>query len=84
VLTNRERRQFESSSYLGGGVFLTLTETRLARAALVTFGTIQEIMGSTDAASPRATLCQVIGTLTPPLVLCQSPQAHPSSSRMRT
>jgi hypothetical protein len=65
VLTNRERLQFESNSYLAGGVFLTLTETRLARAAQVTFGTVQESVGSTDATSPRATLCQVIGTLTP-------------------
>jgi hypothetical protein len=77
VLTNRERRQFKSNSYPAGGVFLTLTETRLARAAQVTFGTIQESMGSTDAASPRAILCQDDRDINPPLVLCQCSQAHP-------
>jgi hypothetical protein len=78
VLTNREQRRFDSSSSLDGGVFLTLTEARLARAAQVTFGTIQESVGSTDAAIQRATLYQVIETLTlSPLVLCQCPQAHP-------
>jgi hypothetical protein len=35
------------------------------------------VAGLTDAASPRATLCQVIGTLTPLLVLRQCSQAHP-------
>jgi hypothetical protein len=34
------------------------------------------VMGSTDATSPWATLCQVIGTL-PSLVSRQCPQAHP-------
>jgi hypothetical protein len=55
---------------------LTLTETLLARAAQVTFGIVQESAGSTDAVFPMATLCPVIGTLTP-FVLCQCPQAHP-------
>jgi hypothetical protein len=77
VLTNRERWRFESSSYPVGGVFLTLTETRLARAAQVTFGTVQESAGPTDAASPRATLCQDDRDFNPPLVLCQCSQAHP-------
>jgi hypothetical protein len=77
VLTNRERLQFESNSYPAGGVFLTLTESRLSRAAHVTFGTIQESAGSTDTASPRTTLCQDDRDSNPPLVLCQCPQAHP-------
>jgi hypothetical protein len=77
VLTNRERQRFESSSYLARGVFLTLTETRLARATQVTFGTIQESAGSTDAASLRATLYQDDRDSNPFLVLCQCPQVHP-------
>jgi hypothetical protein len=64
VLTNQERQRFESISYPARGVILTLTETRLARTAQVTFGTVQESAGLTDVASPRATLYQVIGTLT--------------------
>jgi hypothetical protein len=77
VLTNQERRRFESNSYPAGGVFLTLTESRLARATQVTFGTVQESAGLTDAASPRATLYQDDRDSNPPLVLCQCPQAHP-------
>jgi hypothetical protein len=77
VLTNRERRRFESSSYLARGVFLTLTETRLTRAAQVTFGTVQKSTGSTDAASLRATLCQDDRDSNPPLVSRQCSQAHP-------
>jgi hypothetical protein len=42
VLTNREQRQFESSSYLAGGVFLTLTAQTPTRVAQATFRTIQE------------------------------------------
>jgi hypothetical protein len=34
-------------------------------------------VGLTDAASPRATLCQVLGTLTPPWSHANVPQAHP-------
>jgi hypothetical protein len=70
---NWERRRFESNSYLARGVFLTLTETRMVRAAQVTFGIIQEITGLTNVASSRATLCQVIGTLTPLGLMPMSP-----------
>jgi hypothetical protein len=40
------------------------------------------IMGSTDATSPRATLCQVIGTLTP-WSYANVPKHILTSSRMR-
>jgi hypothetical protein len=43
------------------------------RVAQVTFGTVQESAGSTDAASPRVTLYQVIGTLTPLGLTLMSP-----------
>jgi hypothetical protein len=65
VRTNWERRRFKSSSYPARGVFLTQTTQARARVAQVTFGIVQESMGSTDATSPRATLYQVIGSLTP-------------------
>jgi hypothetical protein len=76
VLTNRERRRFESNSYPARGVFLTLTESRLARAAQVTFGTVQE---------PRVRLMphpqgrHTAGARdsNPPLVSRQCLQAHP-------
>jgi hypothetical protein len=83
VLTNQERRRFESSSYLVGGVFLALTETRLARAAQVTFGTVQESAGSTDAASPRATLCQDDRDFNPPWSYANVPKHILTSSKMR-
>jgi hypothetical protein len=79
VLTNRVRRQFESNSYPAGGVFLTLTVQAPARVAQATFSYDSGIASPNDVATPRATLCQVIGTLTPPLVSRQCPQAHPLS-----
>jgi hypothetical protein len=66
VLTNRERRRFESNSYPAGGVFLTLTVQTPARVAQATVSYDSGIAGPNDVATPRATLCQVIGTLTPP------------------
>jgi hypothetical protein len=83
VLTNRKRRRFESNSYPAGGVLLTLTETRLARAAWGHLWYNLGIVGLTDAASPRATLCQVIGTLTLPWSYVNVPKHILTSSKMR-